>query len=220
MTYIKSSFKTLRCLACLSFVLVLAACQSTPKQDVEPGPVLAEGEEAPFVLIPNPYETSKGDVPSQAVKEFAEVKVAMAGKKWQQAEELLTLMVETYPQLSGPYVNLGIVQKNLGDSESAEKTFVFALETNANNMDAYSQLGLLQREQGKFDAAEKTYLDALDIWPHHLDSNINLGVLYDLYMGRFDDALARYELAQQIQGGEDRRLKGWIVDLKRRIGSR
>ena len=220
MIYIKSSLKPIAYCLGLTALLVLAGCQSTPKQEVEPEPVLAEGEEAPFVLIPNPYEATKGEVPSQAVKEFAEVKVAMAGKKWQRAEELLTLMVETYPLLSGPYVNLGIVQKQMGDLEGAEKTFVFALETNANNMDAYSQLGLLQREQGKFEAAEKTYLDALNIWPHHLASNINLGVLYDLYMGRFEDALVHYELAQKIQGGEDRQLKGWIVDLKRRIGGR
>ena len=188
------------------------------KQDENKGP---DGEviEEVFVPLPNPYEASKKSAPIEAVKEFARAKVAMENEKWDQAEELLTLMTVTFPELSGPYVNLGVVLAKKGEFEEAENSFKFAIEKNPHNFDAYSQLGVLYREQGKFTEAESTYLSALKLWPHHAASVKNLGILYDLYMGRFDEALQYYELAQKLSGGEDRQLKGWIIDLKRRMQS-
>ncbi len=178
----------------------------------------AEGTEPAFAVIPNPYQP--GNVPGPAVAEFKRVKALMAASKWQEASGLLNLMIETYPTLSGPYVNLGIVHQKLGESDQAEKALKFAIETNSNNFDAYTQLGILYRELGRFDEAETVYKNALSLWPHHLASVKNLGILYDLYMGRFEEALAYYELSQKILGGEDRQLKGWIADLKRRMGNR
>lgn len=206
-------------------VVFLAACSAnTPKDDVEEELPVIEGEaavggEAPaFVLIPNPY--TPGNVPEQAKREYAKVKELMLAKKWKQAVGLLSLMVETYPTLSGPYINLGIAYHQLEQLENSEKALKFAIETNAQNLDAYTQLGFLYREMGRFDEAEESYKKALAIWPHHLPSTTNLGILYDLYMGRFDDALVYYELSQNISGGENRQLKGWIVDLKRRMGEK
>ncbi|WP_158658140.1 tetratricopeptide repeat protein [Agarilytica rhodophyticola] len=216
MQYFKGMLKS-GILLCL---LILAACSSVDKKDpVEDTPAegQVEGAEAPFVLIPNPYQP--GSVPGPAKQEYSRIKQLMLAKKWQQAQGMLALMVETYPKLSGPYINLGITHHMLGEFEKAEQALTFAIETNPQNLDAYTRLGLLLRELGRFEEAEATYLKALKIWPHHLPSTTNLGILYDLYMGRFDDALVYYELSQQIAGGEDRQLKGWIIDLKRRIGS-
>ncbi len=198
--------------------LVLSACSTTGKQDKKKDESLPEGEPVPFVLISNPYQP--GVVPEQAKKEYGAIKELMLAKKWGEAKGLLTLMVETYPNLSGPYINLGIVHHNLNEIDDAEKAYKFAIETNAQNLDAYARLGFLYREQGNFEEAEAMYLKALAIWPHHLPSVKNIGILYDLYMGRFDDALVYYELSQNIMGGEDRQLKGWIADLKRRMKTR
>lgn len=200
----------------MAITLVLAACSSpgTKTKDSKEETV-PEGEPEPFVFIPNPYQP--GVVPEHAKKEYAAVKELMLAKKWAQAKGLLNLMVETYPKLSGPYINLGIIHHNLGELDHAEKAFQFAIETNAQNLDAYARLGFLYREQGKFKEAEDIYLKALAIWPHHLPSVKNLGILYDLYMGKFEEALVYYELSQNILGGEDRQLKGWIADLKRRM---
>ncbi|MFL0811064.1 MAG: tetratricopeptide repeat protein [Agarilytica sp.] len=177
----------------------------------------AEDAVEPFVLIPNPY--TPGSVPGPAKVEYAKVKELMSAKKWAQAKGLLTLMVETYPALAGPYINLGIAHQSLGELEDAEKAFKFAIETNPQNLNAYSQLGYLYREQGRFDESEAIYLKALAIWPHHLPSVKNLGILYDLYMGRLEEALPYYRLTQNLLGGEDRTLRGWIADLKRRLNT-
>ena len=205
---------------------LLSACQMLPSEKTkktkqpEAEQAQAEGEaEPPLELLPNPYLENKVSVPGRAQQEFARAQAAMQNKNWDAAESLLTLMVETYPKLSGPYVNLGIVQRNKNKPEEAEKAFRFALETNPYNMDAYSQLGLLLREQGKFSEAEQVYLKALQVWPHHFDSQKNLGVLYDLYMGRLPEALEHYKMARRILREPDRQLEGWIVDLERRIES-
>lgn len=204
-------------------VVLLAACQTSPtakkpaKKEVA---VETQGDaatEPPLELIPNPYLANKVSVPGRAEQEFARAQAAMQSNNWELAEGILTLMVETYPKLSGPYVNLGLVQWRKQQFDDAEKAFRFAIEANKYNMDAYSQLGILLREQGKFVEAEKIYLQALEVWPHHLDSHKNLGVLYDLYMGRLPEALKHYKMARRIAPGQDKKLEGWIVDLERRI---
>lgn len=215
--------------ACTIFILVffLNACESPglkkEKQkkadEISSEQAATEGEASAtgFVVLPNPYQP--GEVPGQARKEHQKIVSLMAAKKWKEAEGALQIMTTTFPQLSGPYINLGIVYMNLNQPDEAEKALQFAINTNPQNLDAYTQLGVLYREQGKFNEAEQTYLAALKIWPHHLPSTLNLGILYDLYMGRFDEALKYYELSQNILGGEDRQLKGWIADLSRRIES-
>ncbi|MFL0800878.1 MAG: tetratricopeptide repeat protein [Agarilytica sp.] len=209
--------KVLSQLAAVLLLLVMAGCANvgSKKSKDKTDDTKEEGVEIPFVLIPNPYVP--GTVPEPAKREYTTIKGLMSEKKWAQAKGLLNLMVETYPNLSGPYINLGIVHHILGEHEQAEKALNFAIETNPNNLDAYARLGFLYRELGRFSDAEATYLKALAIWPHHLASTRNLGILYDLYMGRFDDALRYYQLSQKITGGEDRELKGWIVDLQRRM---
>lgn len=171
----------------------------------------------PFVFIPNPYPIDESAVPKSARNEFAKVKVAMAEKNWPEAESQLMIMSTTYPTLSGIYVNLGIVYLQLAEFEEAERALQFAIETNKTNFDAYTVLGVVYREQGKFAEAEKNYLDALTLWPHHAASQRNLGILYDLYLGKFEQALVHYKISQQIAGGDDRELMLWIVDIERRI---
>ncbi len=207
---------TLKRLCLVLLLLTITACSNMGKKDKDKEAESTEAVDSqPFVLVPNPY--LPGVVPEQAKLEYANIKAAMQAKKWGQAKGLLELMAATYPSLSGPYVNLGIVHHALGEMDEAEKALQYAIEVNPQNLGSYTRLGILYRELGRFDEAEVVYLKALGIWPHHLPSAKNLGILYDLYMGRFDDALVYYELSQNILGGEDRQLKGWIIDLKRRM---
>lgn len=212
-------FDVRRALLLVWLAAVLSACSSSPKKaDAETESMVAEGQEAPLVLIPNPYQAN-GSAPSQAKQEFALALKQMREQQWDQAETTLLLMTETYPELSGPYVNLGIVYIHTKKFDEAVKALDFAIETNPTNMDAYSQLGLAYREQGLFEQAEATYLKALTVWPHDPNANRNLGILYDLYMGKLTEALELYKLLARIQGEPTRELRGWIIDLERRIAS-
>lgn len=226
-------------LALMLLLLIFGGCALPPKdnaekdkaEQVDDDTVAAEqteegketeGEaaEVAFVPLPNPYLANPPEVPKQAKKEFTAALAAMNAGDWKQAAGMLTLMTETYPTLSGPLVNLGLCQYRLEQWQYAEKTLLQAIAVNNTNMDAYTALGVLYREQGKFADAEKNYLAALTVWPHHPDSHRNLGILYDMYMGRFPEALEHYQMLQKLLPEEDRELKGWILDLERRMAER
>lgn len=224
-------------MACIKYVqqgllliglLGLVACGGTQKKEnipaEEPRPTaLEEGAdnvagEAPLVLISNPYLSNPPSVPGRAKDEFANAVSAMNANQWKDAEGMLTLMTETYPSLSGPYVNLGVCLYHREKWDDAEAALKKAITVNKTNMDAYTALGVLYREQGKFTDAEQTYLAALSVWPHHAESHRNLGILYDLYMGKFTPALEHYKMLQRLLPEENRQVKGWVIDLERRLG--
>lgn len=190
---------------------------SLPQSEEQSGTGETAENIAPFVAIPRPEVESRVTIPSQARDEFSRAKQAMIKKNWKEAESILLLMTNTYPELAGVYTNLGIVYGQMGELEKAENAYRFALKTNPMNFDAYTNLGINLREQGKFNEAEQNYLAALERWPHHQPSVLNLGILYDMYLGKLEEALAYYQLAQQLNDEEDRVLKGWIIDLQRRL---
>ena len=170
-----------------------------------------------FKRIPNPNKEKSRSAPSKAKAEFAKALKLMRAKKWKDAESVLVLLNETYPELAGPYVNLGIVQEAQGNDKAAVSSWKRAIRVNPSNFDAYTHLAVHYRQQGRFKEAERVYRRALQVWPHHPASLKNLGVLYDLYMGRLSAALVQYELYLKVIGREDKKVNGWVLDLKRRI---
>lgn len=209
----------------LALLLVLSACSSGPKKPAvdEAGQGASEaGASAllpPGPPTPNPYLASKPSISRQAQQSFNEAVAAMARKQWTQAETLLLRLTAQNPGLSGAFLNLGLVYEATGETEKAAQAFTQAIAANANNLDAYNQLGILKREAGDFTGAEEQYQQALTIWPFHPASHRNLGILYDLYMGRGEEALRHYQAYQQLLPEPDKVVNGWIVDLERRIGA-
>lgn len=210
---------TKRLLLCVGAVL-LNAC-SLLQQPGSTSPAASEaavGEtDAGFTPMPNPYNRSQKTLPNHVLARFMEAQLAMEAEQWSQAQALLEQLVGEYPTLSGPYVNLGLVYRQQGDLDRAEEMFRQAIAVNRLNGEAYNQLAVLHRERGEFEEAEQRYLEALDVWPHNAVVHRNLGILYDLYMGRFDQALQHYRMTQKLLPEPERQLEGWIVDLERRI---
>lgn len=214
-------------LATAMSLLLLVGCGSTPKTpdetigDLQQSPEGAEGgPQFSFDLSgpeQNPYLTQEVSVPGPAQALFNDGVRAMQAQQWSRAIILLQQLNREYPNLSGPYLNLGIAYRQLQQMDAAEQAFAQAVTVNAMNMDALNQLALLKREKGDFKAAETFYLEALSVWPRHPPSHKNIGILYDLYMGEFAKALDHFEVYQYLQAEPDRRIAGWIIDLQRRI---
>lgn len=209
----------------LALLILLTACSSGPKKadQADAGQLSAEASGSAALPVgpvtPNPYLATKPSISRQAQQLFNDATAAMAKQQWTQAESLLARLVAQYPNLSGAYLNLGIVQHAQGDLEKAEASFTQAIAANSNNLDAYNQLAILKREAGDFAAAEVQYKKALAVWPFHPASHRNLGILYDLYVGRSEQALPHYQAYQQLLPEPDRQVNGWIVDLERRLGA-
>lgn len=207
----------------IALLILLAACSSQPEPKAEPEPeiVLPEGEPEGVIVKrtpgPNPYDATPEPDNAQVRALFDKANSAIVNKQWAKAEPLLMDAIALGPNYSGLYFNLGRVYEGLTRPDDAAAQYENAIAMNGNNIYAINALARIKREQGQFDAAEMLYKQALAVWPDHADSYKNLGILYDLYMGRLNDALAQYRQFQALQVEDDRLMTAWIVDLERRL---
>ncbi len=158
------------------------------------------------------------EIPKQAAVDFTLAIAHLNKGELTQAQTVLKKMTSDYPQLSGPYANLGVVysrQKNWTDALSVLKK---GMEKNPKNIKILNQLGFVYRQSGDFKQAEKSYLGAIKEAPNDTTAYINIGILYDIYMGQFVKASNYYQKYQSMLPKADRKVAGWIVDINRRAG--
>jgi Flp pilus assembly protein TadD len=167
---------------------------------------------------PNPYSQNVQKYSEQVEVNFQDAANAIRQKNWTRAESVLAVLAEKNPQLSGVHVNLGIVYKAKGDNEKAAAEFNRAITANNKNVEAYNHLAVLKREAGDFAAAESLYQKALTIWPFYPEGHKNIAILYDLYLGKPEQALPHYLAYQQLLPTPDKQLDSWIAELQRRLG--
>ncbi|TAA44971.1 tetratricopeptide repeat protein [Corallincola spongiicola] len=169
----------------------------------------------------NPYLASEPVLSAMAKAKFdaalAKAKAAQSEAEVAAAIKAFEAVLAEQADLSGARVNLAQLYRMQGQTDTAMTQLKQAVKDNPNNLDGWNLLGVLQREQGDFTAAEQSYLEALQRWNDYAPAHRNIGILYELYMGRFNDALTHYEAYQALQEKPERRVKGWILLLQRRI---
>jgi len=143
----------------------------------------------------------------------------MQSGQLESAEVLLLEVSESQPELAGPWVNLGLLEAQRGNHDAASDAFTMALQANPKNCTALTSFGVHKRRQGDFTGAESLYLRCLKANPGYADAYLNLGVLYELYLGRFSEALAAYNDYQVMVSQPDQRVAGWVIDLERRVAA-
>ncbi|HEY7773002.1 MAG TPA: tetratricopeptide repeat protein [Marinagarivorans sp.] len=213
------NIKAIFCAALLALLMMVSGCATSPggaRPEPEPEIIYEPSDEAPLVLIPNPYDQQRVKVSEQVKSAFNQGVALMQAENWPQAEVHFDNLTQANPELSGPWLNLAICLWRQQQFDAAAQAFEQAITVNSLNNEAYNAYAVMVREQGDFQKAETLYKKALSVWPHNAVVQRNLGVLYDMYMGRFDDALAHFEMSARIMGEPDKELKGWIIDIKRR----
>ena len=123
----------------------------------------------------------------------------------------------SYPQLSTPYVNLGILFRKGGHLDQSEDALKSAVQRNGSSAIAWTELGATQRMRGEFKDAEASYEKAIAADPNYAAAFRDLGVLTDLYLGDPERALAAFERYKEITG-EDKPVSTWIAELRQRTG--
>jgi tetratricopeptide (TPR) repeat protein len=184
--------------------LLLGACASAPPA------VPAQPANAP---------ASVAAVPARAQDRFEQA-LSFMDKDLGRAEQALTALTRDYPDLAGPWVNLGILHARGDRAADAEAAFSAALERNPQHAAAHNELGILYRQSGRFAEAASAYAAALAADPDYALAWFNRGVLNDLYLQRPDAALGDYQRYQALQPDADERVAKWITDLKLRIEAR
>lgn len=199
------------------FALLLGACASmddpASSAAVEKiGHHATDGETVagPTVAIP--------EIKGENASDFAEAVALIREQRYADAEIVLLGITADQPELAGPWINLGQVYVAQNQSEDARLAFEAAVTANPLNCTAHNELGLLSRRDGDFESAEQHYLRCLEQVPGHGPTYLNLGILYELYLGRLTEALASYQHYQALQVEPDRKVRGWVMDLERRLG--
>jgi tetratricopeptide (TPR) repeat protein len=75
------------------------------------------------------------------------------------------------------------------------------------------------RRLGRFKEADTAYQRAVQIDPNYANAYLNLGVLCDLYLQQPQRALEAFERYLELNGQADPKVKGWVTELKARLGS-
>jgi tetratricopeptide (TPR) repeat protein len=122
-----------------------------------------------------------------------------------------------FPQLSAPYVNLGILYRKAGRLEQSEDALKTAVERNDGSAVAWTELGATQRLRGEFPNAAASYEKAISDDPNFAPAYRNLGVVSDLYLGDPERALTAFEHYKELTG-EEKPVSGWIAELRARTG--
>ena len=164
-------------------------------------------------------DTAEAKPAEKLPRDYDKALVLMQSGNYQAAIPVLNDFIAKRPKHAGPYINLGIAYRHLGDSEAAQVAFSKAIELNPSSAEAHHQLGILYREQGAFDAALDAYNQALKLDPDYALAHRNIGILYDLYLQQPGPALQHYKRFLELEGGSDEDVNRWVVDLERRSGS-
>ncbi|MEM7401315.1 MAG: tetratricopeptide repeat protein [Pseudomonadota bacterium] len=118
-------------------------------------------------------------------------------------------------RISGPWVNIGVAYKELGNVEKAKSAFQKALSINPKNPFALNELAILNRIDGKFEQAEKLYKQALSTYPDYENAHLNLAILCDVYLRKIDCALNHYQAYLNLSDGQDKQVNAWVSQLKK-----
>jgi tetratricopeptide (TPR) repeat protein len=176
-----------------------------------------EKQRAYLLSLPNPYLQNRVEMDAATRAIFAKGLKAQRAGHLDQAQVEFESLIEKRPELSGPFLNLALIAQKRKQPELAEQRFKQAIEVNPNNLEAYNSLALLYRDQGRFKESEVLWLDALTRWPAYARGNRNLAILYDLHLGQLTLALQYYQSYQLLLDKPDRQVKGWMIDLQRRL---
>ena len=183
---------------------ILAGCASSPK------------EEAVTTAAAGPVAATNVD--SKARDDYNKALAALNAGNDDQAVTYLTGLTRNYPNLAGPFVNLGILYLKKGRYEDAKNALLQATTIKPQDAVAQTHLGIAYRQLGEFKKAEQSYQDAMRIDPNYAYAHLNAGILYDIYLQKLPQALQHYEQYKALNNGTDETVEKWIIDLKRRVG--
>jgi tetratricopeptide (TPR) repeat protein len=153
--------------------------------------------------------------PVRATQDYARALQLMRSGDPTQAILEMQVMTQSYPDLPGPYANLGVLYRNAGQLADSEAAFAKAAERAAWDAQTLTDYGVTLRQAGKFAEARAAYEKALAANPSYAPAHRDLAVLLDLYLDDPLTAQSQLETYKTLTG-EDKPVTGWIAELKAR----
>lgn len=139
-------------------------------------------------------------------------------QRYREGIRILEQIVENAPEITAPYVELGIAYGHVGELDSAVEALEMAALLSPEHPIVHNELGIAYRKSGRFDEARAEYEKALDVFTDFHFARRNLAVLCDLYLADTACALQNYQ-AYLDAAGEDPEVSIWMADLSNRLGA-
>jgi tetratricopeptide (TPR) repeat protein len=190
------------------------AAAPAPVVATPPDPTAKPVPGSPVVAPPAPAGPVIPKPPARANAEFTRALNLMRSDPTQAILEFQVL-TQSYPDLPGPYSNLGILYRNANQLPEAEAAFAKATERASWDAQTWTEYGITLRQAGKFPEARAAYEKALAANSSYAPAHRNLGVLLDLYLDDSLQAQTELETYKQLTN-EDKPVSGWIAELKGR----
>ncbi|MFC3151114.1 hypothetical protein ACFOEK_08745 [Litoribrevibacter euphylliae] len=200
----------------LVIVTMLTACGMQPvKQETAPNDVVAD-----IVTDYSDY-ASKGllTVDTDYRKQYQAALQALKKKQHKTANQILGQLIEQRPDLVSAIYNKALLEQALGNEVAAIEWLQQAHKVDPANENVCNALGRSMRLSGKFNEAEKVYTVCLSFEDQSPIVHKNYGILLDLYLHKPALALKQYQTYMDNTDGSDRQVKGWLLDLQRRVTS-
>mgnify|MGYP000082527790 CR=1 FL=1 len=127
-------------------------------------------------------------------------------------ETLLTQARNAHGDLQA-WLNLGMFYAGRDNPARTEWALKHATTLSPGQVAALNELGIAQRKLQRLAEAEQSYKQALTVRPDYAPAHRNLGILYDLYLGRKQEALKHYRRYADLQP-DNEAAKLWIAELE------
>lgn len=182
-----------RCLALLVVAVSLVACGSTPQRV---------------------SHTTRHLRHADLQEQYAAALELMKSGDLVKAEEAFKGLLESRPSLTGPLVNLGIIQAKKDQADQALAYFERALTISPRNSVALNWKGHLMARDKGCEAALSSFSAAVSADAEDARARLNLGILYDTCLHNTQAAIEHYQRYQEMSGGGDLVISAWIAELK------
>jgi len=205
---------TRRWLLPLLAVVLVAGCSGSGRKPATPTAQTVDAADT-GADASTPARADKGDPDAR----FTAALKLLKDRQLKEAREAFFQLAKDFPQYSGPYTDLAIVQYQSKQPALAIANFEKAARLNPDNAVAWNWLGVIARESRDYAKAEAAYTKALEIKPSYAAAHFNLAVLHDLYTRRPAEALRHYREYQRLAGGDKLIVTAWIKELEAQVPS-
>ncbi len=173
----------------------------------KPVSTAATAPAAPAFNIPKP--------PARANAEFTRALTLMRGSDPTQAILEMQVLTQSYPDLPGPYANLGVLHRNANQLRRVGSCAGQGHRARGLGCADLDRIRPHAAPGGQVRRGARRLRNAIKANPSYAPAHRNLGVLLDLFL---DDPLtAQTELeTYKTLTGEDKPVSGWLAELRSR----
>ncbi len=169
-------------------------------------------------LDSDPKRLADPEVDVEAAVRFRAGVRAMQEQRYDEARKFFDAVIDMQPELAGPWLNIARLELLAFDLDAAKVAYERVLELKTHDCHASNGLGIIARKRGLFRYAEEHYRQCAPADGGYAHAQMNLGILYEVYLGRLQEALMAYERYLEAAAEPDPQVERWVADIQRRFG--